>query len=488
MNKFRTKQKIKFLFTDERQSFPVVEFKASHDESLNIPSFILETTWPRVLYFYYPNLSRFEFFHSNYVQVARRMRHESDILVKFYAISCVAHEAMCSNSDLLNKIGEPVLKAYESGSILGTEISIEEGTDKYSRSSTNMVIQKLSKALSLGNLIENTPEELISLTQSKHLEDKGTMMKGESAIQETYNDAFKAFILTMQFNIYGDLEKVSDDGSLKLSKHKADILKDFLDLCYWSLPPSWEIHSVLFNLRSEFASTIDGPSNLKSIISDQFKYGLNSWSKDCGKDTIEFSSFSCGLWKLLHIISVGTNEASTHVMGDVIRAKPAYVALVIRDFISEFIPPDEGNRNADILETLEWCPGCRHNVIKSFDSCKYGLLCIDRVRDIKQEYTTAVAEWLWEIHLRDESRPPEKRFELLREQFVYDKIKKTYWPSDKNVRIAVLKPFMRDLPIIKHSRNGDQFTIYFVLTTLIVMCIYSLKCLRKEIDKRMKKN
>lgn len=485
---FRSKQKTKFLFTDERQSFPVVEFKASHDESLNIPSFILETTWPRVLYFYYPNLPRFEFFHSNYVQVARRMRHESDILVKFYAISCAAHSTMCSNSDLLNKIGEPVLKAYESGSILGTEILIEESSDKYSRSSTNMVIQQLSKALSLGNLIENAPEELISLTQSKHLEDKGSMFKGENTIQETYNDALKAFILTMQYNIYGDLEKASDYGSLKLPKNKADILKDFLDLCYWSLPPSWEIHTVLFNLRSEFASAIDGPSNLKSIISNQYKIDMNSWSKDCGRETIEYSSFSCGLWKLLHIISVGANEASTHVMGDIIRAKPAYVALVIRDFISEFIPPDERSRHEEFLNTLEWCPGCRHNVISSFDSCKHGALCIDRVRDLQQEYTTVVAEWLWEMHIIDESKPPEKRLELLREQFAYDNLKQLYWPSDKNVRIAVLKPFIRDLPIIKHSRSGHQFKIYFILTSLILMCIYSLKILRGVIYKRMKKN
>jgi hypothetical protein len=490
----------KYLFTDSRNSFPVVEFISSSDESLNIPAFILETTWPRVLYFYYPNHSKFNYFHNDFVHVARHIRHESDILVLFYAISCSAHTSMCTNSDLIKHSGVPLLKAYESESTQGTEILIESKTSTIEN--MNRVVNQLSSALSLGDFSNIKAPSVPStiLNQSENPEDGkntdiGNMIANELILQETYSDALIAFMMTIEYNIFGDLNEVKNDEPLELSQQKADVLRDFLDLCYWASPPSWKIHEVLLRLRSEFNMAIKSPKNLKAIVSDHSEFGKANWSENCktvsktDKKTkgINNSSYSCGLWKLLHIISVGASEARKKVMGDVIRIRPAYVSWVIRDFISEFIP-DEKNKDDILQNRLGWCKGCRDRLISSYDSCKQDILCINNVSSNSQlttESSKVVAEWLWRSHEESKVKSHIKKKQISKKKFEYDITKLEYWPSDlKIVRIAVLKKIGRVLPQIEHhaATSKDRFSenplsvVYAVLSMIVfVLTIRRLK-------------
>ena len=482
----------KYLFTDKQKSFPVVEFKSSADESLNIPSFVLETTWPRIVYIYYPNQSKFDYFHSAYVQVARHIRHESDILVLFYAISCAAHKTMCSNSDLIKHTGVPILKAYESESIKGTEILIEESSNTIEN--MNKIVNQLSTALSIGSfpmMTHQMPDQGGDISnQSGNMEDIGNMkITNENMLQDTYNDALKAFILTIRYNIYGDFEEVKDDGSLLLSYTKAGVLRDFLDLCYWTLPPDWNIHEILIRLRNDVSYISEGPKYLKSLLSDQNAMGKIEWSESCMSTTlkvvvtevIDHSSYSCGLWKLLHIISVGVSEARTKAMGDVDRTRPAYAGWVIRDFISEFIP-DESQRKKNLLEhKIGWCKGCKKQLISSFDSCKKDDLCIDFVTSDSQltdEASKVVAEWLWGVHEATKIKSsPIKKIQMSRKKFEYDTLKSEYWPRNlKIVRIAVLKKFSRVFPKITHtSRQVEGHTSLMYISMIAfasIICVY----------------
>lgn len=478
------KARSKFRYTNGRKSFPVVEFLSSPDESLNIPSFILETLWPRVLYFYYPNQPEFEFFHENYVQIARRIRHESDVLVLFYAISCAAHIEMCINSDLIQHFGKPLLKAYENGSIEGTEILIENRFGSDVNGSNNEIIQRLGKALSLDNLMQHG-HNTVGLPVDQHDQGITVSVAAQTRLQETHSDAIKAFFLTLKHNVFGDLDQLTTGVSKKLSRHQADVLKDFFDLCYWTLPPSWKIHQILLDLRTDFDTAIGGPVKLKSVMLAHSDVNPTQWSKQCSaiskkqeleNNEINSSSYSCGLWNLLHIISIGVNECSGHVMGDAIRGTPAYAAWVIRDFISLMIP--DGRNNDDTrFHKLKWCKGCRDNIINSFDSCQHEQICIDHLFNMSNLQrsngdSTSVAQWIWEVHAMNAINS----VDIEKAKIPYGQLKQKYWPDEKVVRIAVLKRFRRDLPNIKQKVEKSGVTV--PVTLMIILAIVAVLLFR----------
>ncbi len=484
----------KFRYTNGRKSFPVVEFLSSPDESLNIPSFILETLWPRVLYFYYPNQPDFEFFHENYVQIARRIRHESDVLVLFYAISCAAHTEMCINSDLIQQFGRPLLKAYENGSIEGTEILIENRFGSDVNGSNDEIIQRLGKALSLDNLILHGA----GLSQpDQHHQGITVSIAAQTRLQETHNDAIKAFFLTLKHNVFGDLDQVTTGASKRLSRHQADALKDFFDLCYWTLPSSFKIHQILLDLRTDFDTIIGGPDKLKSILLAHGGLNPAQFSKQCSviskkqeleSNDINSSSYSCGLWNLLHIISIGVNECSGHVMGDSNRATSAYAAWVIRDFISLMIP--DGRNNEDIrFHKLQWCKGCRDSIMKSFDSCQHEQICIDHLLNMSNLQrsngdSTSVAQWLWEVHAMNAINS----VDIEKAKIPYGQLKQKYWPDEKVVRIAVLKRFRRDLPNIKQKVVKSGITVSVTLVIILaVVAVFLFRHFRGKHNKRKKR-
>lgn len=496
--------KVKYLFTEESHSFPVVEFLASPDESLNIPSFILETTWPRVVYFYYPNRNNYQYFHNDYVQIARRIRSESDILVLFYAISCAAHSSMCVNTDLVQITNRPILKAYESESMQGKEILIESPISTIENA--NNILHQLCQSLSIGDSIGEFHHVKSNLQDSRDNHSNPnpagqTLVRGiekksnEKILQDTFIDAQKAFILTLEYNIYDNLVDENNDGSNRksiLTKPKAEILRDFLDLCYWTLPPDWKIQEVILALRTDFSSITNEREYLLSVLSGVQELKFDTWSESCTLPTygreitngIDRASYSCALWKLLHIIAVGATESHSHVMGDTARTKPTYVAWVIRDFIAEFMPDyqyDGGQGHG-----LKWCQGCRESVIKSFDECAEGILCF---HDNDQKSVSSLAsrtsyesisKWIWSIQ---KSTMPVTKIQSNNDKyFTYDKVKMDYWPSNlKIVRVSVLKRFKRKLPIFeKSSKNAKGQSAYLNLTIImfIGLCVLMTRRIR----------
>lgn len=230
---------------------------------------------------------------------------------------------------------------------------------------------------------------------------------------------------------------------------------------YWSLPSSWEIHKLLFNLRTDFASVTNSRNELEMILSSNHDWGQVSWSKNCKSyETLDSSPYSCGLWKLLHIISVGANEANVNVLGDVKRVTPAYVAWVIRDFIAEFLPEDN-NQVVDKPAQLKWCPQCRDVIMRTFDNGEFDNLCAEHISDsidVAKKFSVDLSKWIWEIFRDTKSSANAMIANPSKINFEYDMMKKNYWPQEKIVRIAVLKQFSRKLPSSqrKHTRKNDQ--------------------------------
>lgn len=509
MGLFRKKEvnKIKYLFTEKEDSFPVVEFISSPDESLNIPSFILETAWPRVVYIYYPNHDDYQYFHSDFVQISRRIRSESDILVLFYAISCAAHNSMCSNTDLVQTPNRPVLKAYESGSSVGKEIVIKSQISTIV--SANDIMHQLCQALSIGDTItefSDVKNEVFRIQKSGFADIKpdvsemqNSIVRGiekrssEKFLQDTFIDAQKAFILMLEFNVYENLVNYNEsdrNANNHDMKRKADILKDFLDLCYWSLPPDFPIQEIILSLRTAYSSVTKDKEYLKSVLSGSNELRFERWSDSCMNtpyeheviNGIDMSSYSCGLWKLFHIIAVGATESFMHVKGDTSRTKPAYVAWVIRDFISEFIGNNDENNHGRIMK---WCKGCCKSLIISYDKCEESMLCLHSGDQSPRQTKTSpssyqlLSKWLWKLQnqnlkqLLSENIKPTK---LMDKNFVYDKMKMDYWPNNlKIVRVSVLKKFKRKLPKVKKEaiRTQNQSVIVdFVLIVFIVVCVF----------------
>ena len=506
--------KIKYLFQED--SFPIVEFIASPDESLNIPSFILDTAWPRVVYIYYPNRADYQYFQNDYVQIARRIRSESDILVLFYAISCAAHSSMCVNSDLIHTTNRPILKAYESGSSDGTEILIQSPVSTIENA--NNILHQLCDTLSIGDIAEfHNGKPQIQYQRGNHLPNNTkrnqpmhqNIVRGietstkEKQLQDTFIDAQKALILTLEYNVYDDyFNNENNDGSSAnkyITNRKADILRDFLDLCYWTLPPDWKVQEVILALRTDFKSISKDRQYLPSVLSSVHDLRLQKWSESCvlspdGNEIvngIDKASYSCAMWKLLHIIGIGATESNSHVMGDTERTKPTYITWVIRDFIAEFFPDDQNH--GYLGHMLKWCNGCRQAVVNSYDSCKEDILCFHNdhisIDVLTKESYISISKWLWDVHRKV---MPTEKMKPRNKKFIYDEVKMDHWPSKlKIVRVSVLSRFKRKLPnnIKKSTKTAREQSALFLdiaMVTVIFVCLLLSRRLKRHIGIRRK--
>jgi len=326
-------------------------------------------------------------------------------------------------------------------------------------------------------------------------------------------DAATSFLVTLEQNIYpsvGDDQQQQHDqkkAQPPLSIERSDVLKDFLDLCHWTLPSSWILHGHINELRNNFSTITQHRLSLQTLL-DQLDRPLSSsssnweWSDDCkpnssggnkasrtvGDETgfgtdIDFNSdYQCGMWKFLHILSIGIVEQRSSVMGDQSRVNPSYAAWVVRDFVDIFLIDEEtmmmteathalahadteaysdseDERAGSIIKDITsrsssrtsssdgsriWCKGCRNRILNSFDQCSYGL-CSKRFNAVKvvakhrskiyhrnssNEEWKKVATWLWRVHnnahdLKDDGIGSEKN---------PSKLHSLPWPSKSNCK------------------------------------------------------
>jgi len=204
-----------------------------------------------------------------------------------------------------------------------------------------------------------------------------------TAEEELILDATLSLVVSLESGVYTSVDQ-------NLSKTQKRALTDFLDLLSVSLPPEWGIHKMIDALRSKIDYISQGDTNLRNIIK---KYPLprRQWSKSCTVRNPH--GFSCGLWKLFHVVTVGVAEhrgglnlIESEMMGlDTKTFSPIEAADTLRNYIENFFN----------------CAKCRRNFLTKYDDCANNRRC-DRLTDDEEDASTAdwkeLAIWLWEVH------------------------------------------------------------------------------------------
>jgi hypothetical protein len=202
--------------------------------------------------------------------------------------------------------------------------------------------------------------------------------------EEMILDASVSFYTHLETSIYK-----TQDGKL-MTEEEIIALSDWLDLVSLSLPPEWQLHKLVDDLRERFEFVAEGMDHMREIL-QQHRLRKKMWSHACTTDRGPFHvGFDCGFWKLLHIITLGVAEQrggmnlveSGMVKPDTKTYSPSEAADVIRNMIQYYYIHGE-------------------SFIEAYDDCSNQRRC-DRLTEDKEGATVGdwkeLALWLWEVH------------------------------------------------------------------------------------------
>ena len=386
---------------DNKQSHPIIEYKPSKEEvesSAITPSFVLEVTWPRIVEFYHPSSPHCTEFQSTYISIARGIKHLSSRLpVEFYAVNCARYREVCEYGFNIETV--PSLIGLKSGRIEWSEIEIpsddvdEDELVQYVADTIDVTLDEVvhhsAEIDSVGS--ENNEEHMARFIANSLLyKDKVTISKASLSIpqsEEIFHDAMSSFVVTLTSSLYSQLPHGS-----ALPPDRSIALREFVDLVRWAYPPETQVHELAQHLADEFFAISTSEAGLLGVISQHTSIheGM-SWSTRCSGADSSQDGYSCGLWMLLHIISLGVKERHDAVVGDIDRLSVSYAGHVMRSFIDEFFIHCETCRQLWIALYDEAC--CElHNSDHSIAD-KTTSDSNNKDQDWRQ-----LALWVWEIH------------------------------------------------------------------------------------------
>lgn len=217
-----------------------------------------------------------------------------------------------------------------------------------------------------GPLKFNTPPE------TKRKKTEQAIMQHRSKV-DVFNDAFLSFHFALRNSIYM--------SAGPLSNKTRDAFSDWLALLQQAMPPTWEIQNLLDALVKDFDNIVKSEDNLLKVV-DRFPPPTDKWSESCTKG-VKGMGFTCGLWELFHIMTVGVVEWNLMIYdGDHLIMPVDQVAVTLRNYIEHFFG----------------CEVCRMNFIHGFDSCARDR-CSRLIHQAKtQKEWVQLPLWLFETH------------------------------------------------------------------------------------------
>jgi thiol-disulfide isomerase/thioredoxin len=369
----------------------------------------------RIVEFYAPWCPHCQAFRDHFVEFAQQMEDyvgpDTDLTV--HSVSCVAHRTLCHDWDVH---GYPRLLLFTAGATNYTKIA------SYFELHPFDVLADLGIEIDQTKMLGETAssEETTAATSDKKISGKlkgskeatGTDATTKIAYKRTkedvYNDAFLSFHFALRTGIF------MTNGPL--SKAQEEAFGEWLLLLHRTLPPTWHIQSLIRAITNDFEKVVQSEANLLEIV-DKFPPPKKKWSLGCSHGE-KGNGYTCGLWELFHIVTVGFVEWNRLIQTDdwsmVMGSEDA--AVSIRNYIENFFA----------------CDVCRMNFLLQFDTCAH-----DRCSRLNNDAGT-VAEWkelpvwLFETHnsvnvrLMHESAEREKRTPTLQDEI------DVQWPSRKD--------------------------------------------------------
>ena len=346
----------------------------------------------RVILWYNPYCAHCQRFKTTFVQLAKdatKIIHDSinfvddvESYIEFHAISCSAHHWLCEEYDIK---GFPLVWVYKKNS--NHYEVLEEFTTE---GLVKMLDLKLSsekngsyhsKGNDLGET-ESTPTLQDEYNERDIPTDKNDEIKPDETVidilgasndihKRTRNDIFHDAAMSFMHSIIS-IETIESTGKSMETKssfksllfpsdrneavqERKEILSEYFDLLFWSLPPSWKLLTIISDIRfslqeyltastpiSEKELMMIMASNIDSHQSFVMENAQPIYTQSCShKNKSKGSNYQCGLWNLFHIISIGVAERHKAVLGGRDRVTTEHAALTLKHFLHNFVLLEE---------------------------------------------------------------------------------------------------------------------------------------------------
>lgn len=292
------------------------------------------------------------------------------------------------------------------------------------------------KNMTLRNFTNSDDRRAFELEQAQMAktaaEKKRSWQSYPSTIDERYHNAAVSLVFVLKNGVYLEREDRLDDI-------RALALKEFLELLDWTTPQGWHIRSGLIrDLLDNLQRIVSGYTHLVELVDrhiavntgDDLWGGLlrggiqtlpqlsktslirkNTKFTEACTHSERALGFTCGLWNLFHVATVGSSFPEHQLYGFLsgYLTSPADTAEILKRFIGHFFG----------------CEVCRKNFLVNYENC--GQNHCERLETVMPLFledtnNAELSKWFLELHnavnlrLMYESAERQDRMVILEEQ------------------------------------------------------------------------
>lgn len=391
---------------DPENVFPVIDFlasesslddKAGEGEREERPDFLYSTkAGHRIVEFYAPWCWHCRHFKDHFISFSRKitkMARDEHQEVSVHAVSCTAHKSICQDQGVTSF---PTIKVLKAGTVNGTVFEAWNlhpfaALSVLDITSDNFSYDYEEEDRQLDQKMLRIPERHVAT----HIRTKG----------EVYRDASASFDFAMRNSIF----------TLKgpLRNETRDTFHAWIELLSKTLPPTLKTHRILNEILENMDEVVMDEKHLIAIV-DQHPLDKKGWSTSCTHGD-KFAGYTCGLWELFHIITIGLVE---------------WNALTGDDW-NVLVPIDAAERLRNYIDNFFGCEVCRLNFLAMYDSCSHNRC--ERMAPHKgatqHDDWIQLAVWLWEVHNSVNVRLMKERAEREHRDTTHQDELDAEWPS-----------------------------------------------------------
>uniref|UniRef100_A0A7S1C2N5 Sulfhydryl oxidase n=1 Tax=Corethron hystrix TaxID=216773 RepID=A0A7S1C2N5_9STRA len=420
---------------------------------------LLDPDKTSVVMFYAPWCGHCRHFKPTMLDAAKRIPEEVAEPLAFYGVSCTVNNEACRSYSVR---GYPMLAGFLPG-----KGEPGEGIALTVQNFFGDVVDKLHLTHSFDKKDKKPPAEVGGAGKGSNEVDGGTS-KGAKIVldgvhpnvtahmtesdvfkykhawkkEETYSDAALAFVQALKTGVY------VSNGPLPVER--SDAFVEWMHLLHWTLPPQWGLRDFVSEILSNIDVATSSAQSLETLIDAHAPSELGIGTHDADERIVSFRDakysdgcshgqdgmgYTCGLWSLFHIVTIGFSQRYMHAVEQGEVASVAHAGECLRNFVFHFFG----------------CKVCRDHFTKMYDSCE-----LDNCSFTKgypdDDSATDVAMWLWTAHNSVNARLIKERAEREKREATPEEIDFSHWPMEK------------DCSICWYDNSFDETMVYKFLT------------------------
>ena len=406
------------------------ESTEDYEERITHPEFLTDETKPRVVEFYAPWCGHCIHYKPEYIKIAKQVNAVENVNLEFHAVSCEVHRPICASE---NVKGYPTIKWFpafdpnataeskakakaetdndgvKTKGVRGAEHANSDRENKEKNIDDNnkaVVIKRGFKAEDLLRDYLHIDESTIAANlKSQTKEAKAEKEEESGANTKANTNATKTGIANanpphVQLNIFHDARLsfeyafqnsifMTDDP---LSTEQSKFLQSWLALVRDTMPVT--LNTIKSDTKALLGNMHSIQQSEENLLQHMNLSGTNKdWSDNCSKHK-KGTGYTCGLWELFHIMTIGVVQWNYYVSSDMDGDKHHGVHKISTSHAAESLK--------DYIENFFGCDECRTNFVQMYDNCQFER-CNRLNKDVggSEQSRTSLKQlplWLWETH------------------------------------------------------------------------------------------